>query len=507
MKAEIFSFNARKATGLIVMVMFALLAATIAAFATYSTINLNDNLVDTNWQSLTPVYTSSCSNTSIVDRNEIRNAWVTNSDPSGANGGWYYFRIETCAGPALSSSTVFAAVQIDCNGDGDFVDPGDLAGDRKIAFTQTDSANTDQWWVLDGSDAPMAADSDPGDGGFTCAPSPVYHGERPGKSASTATSVEWGFQFCGLPPACMGTSSNNWTTSLQFGTAQQVAYGFNKIDSSSIITYSTRPSATPTSTVPPTATFTPTITPTPTLTSTSTATATPSQTNTPTPTLTETLVPTATHTNTPTPTSTNTPTPTQTLTPTLTPTETPTQTPTETFTPTPTYTNTPTPTHTLTPTATSTETPTHTPTVTFTPSPTNTNTPTPTHTLTPTVTPTVTQTYTPTVTFTPTPTYTNTPTPTHTLTPTVTLTPTPTSTYTPTASFTPTPTHTHTPTLTSTLTPTETPTETSTPTKTFTPTPTHTQTPTSTTPPKYLQYLPVINKPLKSTSINFLNRR
>jgi hypothetical protein len=234
--------KAWKVSLMAMIIILALLFTTTAAFATYRVINLNDNLVDPNWQT-TPAYTSTCSNGSIVDRDEIKKAWVTNSDPSGADQGWYYWRIETCAGPALSSTTTFAAVQIDCNGDGDFVDPGDLAGDRSIAFTQNDSSNIDQWYVLDGGGTVLAADNDPGDGGFTCAPSPVYHGERPGKSASTATSVEWGFQFCGLPAGCRGATSNNWPISMKFGTAKQVTGGFNIIDQSSIIHYSTPPTA------------------------------------------------------------------------------------------------------------------------------------------------------------------------------------------------------------------------------------------------------------------------
>ncbi len=361
---KMFTRNTWKITGLTIFVMLSVLVATIAASATFYKINLNDNTVDINWQSITPFYTSTCSNGSVIDRNEIRNAWVTNSDPSGPDGGWYYFRIETCAGPALSSSTVYAAVQLDCNGDGDFVDPGDLAGDRKIAFTQDDAINTDQWWVLDGADNPMAADADPNDGGFACAPAPVYHGERPGRSAASATSVEWGFQFCGLPPGCMGTSANNWTTSLQLGTAQQVAYGFSIIDKSGTISYSTRPSVTPTNTptetpaYTPTHTQTPTITSTPTLTPTITETPTATATNTPTSTPTETSTPTATltptHTRTPTVTNTPTLTPTITETPTPTATNTATSTPTETSTPTATLT----PTHTPTPTATHTQTPT-----------------------------------------------------------------------------------------------------------------------------------------------------
>lgn len=238
MKGNVLSRKTRKTSLMVIIVLLALLSTTTAAFATYRVINLNDNTVDSQWQA-SPIYTGACNKGSVNDRDEVRNAWITNSDPTAADQGWYYFRIETCTGPALSSTSNYAAVQVDCNGDGDFIDPGDLAGDRKIAFTQGPSG--DQYYVLDGGGTVMAAGSDPGDPPFNCSlPATTYHGERPGGTASSATSVEWGFQFCDLPPGCRGATTNNWPISMQIGTATSTG---TSIDGSGIISYSTPPTA------------------------------------------------------------------------------------------------------------------------------------------------------------------------------------------------------------------------------------------------------------------------
>ncbi len=66
----------------VMIVVLILLSTTSAAFAAFRVINLNDNAVDTQWATANPVYTSTCSNGSLDNRNEIKNAWITNSDPA-----------------------------------------------------------------------------------------------------------------------------------------------------------------------------------------------------------------------------------------------------------------------------------------------------------------------------------------------------------------------------------------------------------------------------------------
>jgi hypothetical protein len=219
---------------LIVIVLLSLLSTVTAAQAVYRTINLNDDTLDPQWQA-TPVYTSNCSNGSINNQDEIKNAWITNRDPAGANGGWYYFRIETCAAPALSTSSILAAVQFDCNNDGDFTDPAGSPpnfGDRKVAY----SAGADFTYYLSGTNVNLGGGSDPA----TLSPScntELYHGERP--SGSNA-NVEWGFQFCDMPPGCRGGDDPPIPIHFQIGTGNTSGA---VIDQSPVFEYTSPPTA------------------------------------------------------------------------------------------------------------------------------------------------------------------------------------------------------------------------------------------------------------------------
>ncbi len=221
---------------LVAILILGLITTTSAVYATYRTINLNDNAVDPLWQTL-PVYTSTCSNTNVNDKDEIKNAWITNSDPAGADGGWYYFRIEVCAGPALSSTNINAAIQFDCNNDGDFSDPKGSPpnlGDRKILYT-TNGTTVDWTRYLDGANTSLGGNNDPW--ASSCSGS-SYHGERP---TGANTNVEWGFQFCDLPPGCRGADTPPKPIHYQIGTAD-TSTG-QVVDGSPILEYSAPPTA------------------------------------------------------------------------------------------------------------------------------------------------------------------------------------------------------------------------------------------------------------------------
>jgi hypothetical protein len=218
---------------LIPIIIVSLAATTITAYAVFRVINLNDNAVAANWQS-TPVYSSTCSNGSINNQDEVKNAWITNSDPAGTDGGWYYFRIETCTGPALSTSSIMAAIQFDCNNDGDFIDPLGSPpnfGDRKVLF----AAGNEFMYYLSGSNQNAGGGTDPW--GTTCSPS-SYHGERP---TGSNANVEWGFQFCDMPPGCRGGDATPIPIHFQIGTANITTQ--QPIDLSPVLQYSSPPTA------------------------------------------------------------------------------------------------------------------------------------------------------------------------------------------------------------------------------------------------------------------------
>lgn len=160
------------------VILLMLIAAPIVS-AGWITINTDDGLVDSQWG--TPVYTSTCSNGSLADGLEIRNAWRVN------DGTALYFRIETC-GTATSYTNIRLGAGIDCNNDGDVVDPisgGGATGDRKAIFW----ISADQVWLVDGANNQVI--------------------QMPDNSYSEriTTNFEWRLPLSYLYPACRGSTS------------------------------------------------------------------------------------------------------------------------------------------------------------------------------------------------------------------------------------------------------------------------------------------------------------
>ncbi len=150
------------------------------SIARWITVDTDDGLVDVGWGD--PFYRGSCDNEALDDRWEIRNAWVRN------NGTSIYFRLQTCAGPALDgNANLRASGAIDCNLDGDFTDPFETGpqGDRIVNYNP--SADPDTIVIVSGSGQSVAFYSD-------------AYGERPDD-----TNMEWKADLKDFYPACRGS--------------------------------------------------------------------------------------------------------------------------------------------------------------------------------------------------------------------------------------------------------------------------------------------------------------
>lgn len=156
------------------------------ALAAWVTINTDNNQVDLNWDPA--FYSSSCNNSSLDNRWEIKNAWVRNDGTS------IYFRMQTCAGPALSGdSNLRASGAIDCNRDGDFTDGYETGphGDRIVNYNPAKEGTSDPVVALiDGQGNPVY--------GY-----PATYGERP---TGSVANLEWKLDLKDLYPACRGST-------------------------------------------------------------------------------------------------------------------------------------------------------------------------------------------------------------------------------------------------------------------------------------------------------------
>ncbi len=184
-------------------ILLMLIAAPIVS-AGWITINTNNGSVDSQWG--TPLYTSTCSNGSLADGLEIRNAWLVN------DGTALYFRIETCGTAALYNNIRMGA-GIDCNNDGDVADPisgGGATGDRKVVFWIT----PDQVWLVDSSNAQLI--------------------QMPDNSYSEriSTDFEWQLPLSYLYPACRGSTS---TVGLTLATVQIIGGAARTQDQTALV--------------------------------------------------------------------------------------------------------------------------------------------------------------------------------------------------------------------------------------------------------------------------------
>ncbi len=145
------------------------------------TVDTDDGRVDVGWGE--PFYQGACDNDALDDRWEIRNAWVRNDGTS------IYFRLETCAGPALGdNANLRASGALDCNLDGDFTDGFETGpqGDRIVNFNPAADPHTIA--IVSGSGQAVAFYSD-------------AYGEQPDD-----TNMEWKADLKDLYPACRGST-------------------------------------------------------------------------------------------------------------------------------------------------------------------------------------------------------------------------------------------------------------------------------------------------------------
>jgi hypothetical protein len=114
-----------------------LIAAPIAS-AGWLSPNTNNNAQD---DFGSPIYTSDCSDTTVDDYLEIKNAWITND---GTN---LYYKLEAC-GTTTGYTNIRYAGGLDCNNDGDVDDPyiDGPDGDRKAVYLP----GADQVYLVDG---------------------------------------------------------------------------------------------------------------------------------------------------------------------------------------------------------------------------------------------------------------------------------------------------------------------------------------------------------------------
>lgn len=118
----------RGAISLIIAILF-LLFTSVMVMAGWVTIDTDDYDIDPNWATVTPVYVATSNDTSIDDRNEIKQAWFV------YDGDYLAFRIDVQSpGAFLSDDNKRVIAALDCNHNGSFRDgdSGGNFGDRAI---------------------------------------------------------------------------------------------------------------------------------------------------------------------------------------------------------------------------------------------------------------------------------------------------------------------------------------------------------------------------------------
>lgn len=194
--------SARRSLRLIpfLLALVALFMFGTVVFATWFTINTNNNAVDTSaWSTVqaqgTAYYTDACQTPAPGNANEIKNAWFS------SDGTYLNFRVEMCnSGEALGTDTTLRMIAgIDCNNDGDFTDPYVTGpdGDRLVVYYN----GTDQVTLTDGGGNPVKT-----------VPNNTYAEKVPG---STRNNIEWKVPIEYLPPDCRGSVESHgiaWTT-------------------------------------------------------------------------------------------------------------------------------------------------------------------------------------------------------------------------------------------------------------------------------------------------------
>lgn len=154
------------------------LGAAPSASAGWVTIDTDNGAIDAQWGA--PIYQGACNNASIADSLEIRNGWVLN------DGTDLHFRLETCA-QASSYNNIRFGAGIDCNNDGDIVDPANSGpyGDRRAVYW----VSADQVWLFDGTNSQLT--------------------QMPNNSYSERVTVnfEWRLSLSALYPACRASAS------------------------------------------------------------------------------------------------------------------------------------------------------------------------------------------------------------------------------------------------------------------------------------------------------------
>lgn len=145
------------------------------------TVDTDNGLVDTTWGE--PFHGGACNDEALDDRWEIKNAWVRN------DGTAIYFRLETCAGPALGgNANLRVSGAIDCNLDGDFTDGFETGpqGDRIVNYNP--ATDPDTVVIVSGSGQSVAFYSD-------------AYGERPDDM-----NMEWKADLKDFYPMCRGSA-------------------------------------------------------------------------------------------------------------------------------------------------------------------------------------------------------------------------------------------------------------------------------------------------------------
>lgn len=174
-----------KLSGAMFIALILTLALVSVVLAGWVTINTDNDAVDTTWG--TAFFSSSCANSGLDNRSEIRYAWVRNDGTS------IYFRMQTCAGVALANSgSLRASGAVDCNLDGDFTDPyvNGPDGDRIVNYNPANEGTSNPVIAMvDGQGNPVV--------GY-----PATYGERP---TGSVTNMEWKLDLKDLYPACRGS--------------------------------------------------------------------------------------------------------------------------------------------------------------------------------------------------------------------------------------------------------------------------------------------------------------
>lgn len=168
----------------IVICLFILSGTVMAVLAAKFTINTNNGAVDATWPAAIYTSNSTCAKP-LNSRDEIQYGWAGNDD------NYYYFRIQTCASPALSADSRRFVGGIDCNNDGDVDDPdinpgAGQYGDRLVVWQP--SGSNDAVWLTDGARTLVA-------------------GQSPTDGERINANIELRVPFADLPPVCRGQSN------------------------------------------------------------------------------------------------------------------------------------------------------------------------------------------------------------------------------------------------------------------------------------------------------------